>query len=322
VIRSRPGARAPRGVAAFALALGTLFRVGPALADTSPADRAAAQSLFEEGRALMQTGKLAEACAKLEKSEELDPGGGTMLNLALCHERQGRTATAWAEYHDALDMARKDKRSGREDFARQHIAELTPALSRLTVKVPAEGTPAAIEITRNGAPLKRAAWGTPAPVDPGPQTILARAPGYEDWSFTFTLGGRADSKTVEVPPLRRGASAAGPGLQRALGFTLVGLGAAALGVGVGFGIHALASEATAHSLCGGDTVCPTQAGLAQSQSAVTSAKVADGLIFGGLGVAGVGLAVALVARPAGAGDTAASAALVAGPGRVGLALRF
>jgi hypothetical protein len=326
--------RSSIGSSAFALCLGVCLHASFAHADTPPADRAAAQALFEEGRTLMQAGKLAEACGRLEKSEELDPGGGTMLNLAVCHEKQGRTATAWAEFHDALDMARRDKREEREDFALKHIAAIEPELSRLTIKVPIEGAPQGLEILRNGSPLKRAAWSTATPLDPGPQTIVARAPGYAAWSTTITLGEHADAKTVEVPSLTRAGEAqpvgpgpspgrASAGAQRPIGFALLGLGAATLGVGAGFGVHALSSNATAHTACMSDSVCPPgSTGLATSKDAVTSAKVADGLIFGGIGLVGVGLVIALTARPAGGDDKAPSAALVAGPGRVRLALAF
>jgi hypothetical protein len=72
----------------------------------------------------------------------------------------------------------------------------------------------------------------------------------------------------------------------------------AVGIGVGFGVHALAQEGTAHGLCKSDATCAAGPGLSASRDAVTSAKVADGLLFGGLGLVGVGLTVALTAKTA------------------------
>src|ERR1019366_2385006 len=72
--------------------------VRPAFADPSPADRSVATQLFEEGRALLRQGNVAAACPKLEESERIDPGGGTLLNVALCPEQLGRKATAWVEF--------------------------------------------------------------------------------------------------------------------------------------------------------------------------------------------------------------------------------
>jgi Tfp pilus assembly protein PilF len=336
-----------RSIAIASTVLVTLSRTTAALADPSPADRALAQSLFDEGRSLLQSGQVAEACSKLERSEALDPSGGTMLNLALCHEKQGRTASAWTEYHDAIAMARRDKREEREEFAQKHILALGPMLSRLTVKVATEGLPEGFEILRNGAPLARAGWNAPAPVDPGPQEIVARARGYEAWTATMVVGEKADAKTIEVPALRKAAAEAPPpppvgpvvpastepppasppaptgGVQRPLGFALVGVGAVAAVVGVGFGVHALSRDSTAHDLCKSDTTCSSSAGLQATHDAVTSAKATDGLVIGGLLLAGAGLAVALTAKT-GAGDKAApvAAALTLAPRRTAFALSF
>jgi hypothetical protein len=319
-----------------------------ALADPSPADRALAQSLFDEGRRLLQEGQLAEACSKLERSEALDPSGGTMLNLALCHEKQGRTASAWTEYHDAVAMARRDRRDEREEFAQKHILALEPTLSRLTVKITLEGLPEGFEILKNGAPISRVGWNTAAPVDPGSQEIVARAPGYEAWTTTIVVGDKADAKTIEVPTLRKAATPpapppppvgpqapvptevptapppppAGSGVQRPLGFTLVGLGAAAAVIGVGFGVHALSKESTAHDLCKSDTTCGSSAGLDATRDAVTSAKATDGLLIGGLALAGVGLVVALTAKTTNGEKAPVALALTLAPRRTGFVLSF
>src|SRR3954464_7778704 len=82
----------------------------PAIAEPTAADKSLATQLFKEGRALVDQGKVAEGCRKLEESQRIDPGGGTLLNVALCHEKEGRTATAWAEFTEALGLAKKDDR--------------------------------------------------------------------------------------------------------------------------------------------------------------------------------------------------------------------
>src|SRR5262245_39437134 len=119
---------------ALPLALAAATSTAPVRAEPTDADKTLAAALFREGKALMDKaevdkGDYAPACGKLEESQRLDPGGGTILNLALCHEKQGRPATAWAEFIEALGIARRDHRQARIDLAEEHIAKLEPTLS-------------------------------------------------------------------------------------------------------------------------------------------------------------------------------------------------
>jgi tetratricopeptide (TPR) repeat protein len=99
-------ARAALGLSCAALP----FSVSPRLAraDASLADKAAAQTLFDEGRKLMAKGMFADACPKLAESQKLDPGVGTQFNLSDCYEKMGQTASAWAGFLEAAS-ARKSR---------------------------------------------------------------------------------------------------------------------------------------------------------------------------------------------------------------------
>ena len=178
-------------------------------AEPTAADKTLAAALFREGKALMDKNDFAPACAKLEESQRLDPGGGTLLNLALCHEKRGLPATAWEEFIEALGIARRDNRQARIDLAEEHIAKLEPTLSKVTIVVPPEADEPSLEITRDGAVVGRAAWGMPFPVDPGEHRVQATAPNKTPFTKTLTISAGAPATVaVRIPVLDRAAVAA------------------------------------------------------------------------------------------------------------------
>ena len=170
-------------------------------AEPSAADRQAATVLFKDGKALLDKGQTAEACRKLEGSLRLDPAAGTLLNLAVCHEKEGRTASAWYEFTDALASARRDNRPERIKLAEEHIAKLEPQLLRLTIEVPKESDLPDLEVRRDDAVLARAGWGSATPVDPGDHKIEAKAPGKIGWSQVVKVDPGQATRAVKVPAL-------------------------------------------------------------------------------------------------------------------------
>ena len=268
----------------------------------------ARHAAFKEGRTLVDQGKYAEGCRKLEESQRLDPGGGTLLNLALCHEKEGRTATAWTEFTEALGIARKDDRPQRAEISQQHIEALEPTLSRLIVQVaPASDLPD-LEIKRDGTAIRRAAWGTAMPIDPGDHVIEAFALGKIPWKQTVTVGGKAETKTIAVPTLENAPVAATPPPSTPSGhmpggfaevrrpvnpavWVAYGIGAAGVGVGTYFGLRAMSDQRIADDNCSGDT-CRNQTGSSANANAVKSANIST--VGFGVGVLGIGLGTFLL----------------------------
>src|SRR5256885_11898030 len=97
----------------------------------TPEDEARADALFREAKALMAEGKVGVACRKLEEAKHLAVGGGTVLALALCHEQEGRGATALVDFREALALAVDAKRGDRVRLAEEHLARLEANVSRL-----------------------------------------------------------------------------------------------------------------------------------------------------------------------------------------------
>ncbi|HKO48650.1 MAG TPA: hypothetical protein VJV79_13055 [Polyangiaceae bacterium] len=168
------------------------------------ADPAAAEALFREGRTLLEQGEISAACEKLEASNALEPSAGTLLNLATCRLKQGRTATAWAHFSSAERIARNQSRPEQVAEAKRRASELEPRLSTLTLRAPG-GTPG-LEVRRAGQPVPAASFGTAVPIDPGLVVIDASAPGYEAARLQVTVGASADHHVLEIPKLRKLAS--------------------------------------------------------------------------------------------------------------------
>jgi hypothetical protein len=167
----------------------------------SPEDAALAQSLFDEARLLMIADRFAEACPKLAESHRLDPALGTLLNLAVCNERLGKTASAWAEYRDAESVAKREGRLERVTYAREHSAQLEPRLSHLLI-VRAEGNAdRGLEVRLDGVTVGEPALGTAIPVDPGAHRVEAWAMRKKPWAIDVTVGDRAEKRSVAIPPL-------------------------------------------------------------------------------------------------------------------------
>lgn len=295
-------ARAIRGVVVGLL----LLAASPARADES----SLAESLFQQGVAAMQRGDLARACGLLAESQRLDPGGGTLLNLALCHERAGRIATAWARYHEALGTARRDARDDRVAFAEEHIRAIGPRLPRLAIAVaePADGA----RVKLDGVELRAGAWEVPAPVDPGEHQVRVDAPGRRAHVAIVQVA-EGESKRVDVPPLARdlapppvaAASSATAraseaprsrgGTQRAIGWTLTGLGGGALVGTAVLGVLAIGAESTADAACPGAGPCTDARGLDASERAANLSTAATVTGISGLVVLAGGIVLLLTA---------------------------
>jgi hypothetical protein len=312
-----------------ALLLATQVAARPAVAADAPAshagDAATAEALFREGSALLDAGNAVEACPKLADSHRLDPGGGTVLVLALCYEALGRWASAWTAFHEAIAFARRDGRADREQRATERLSSIEPRLSHLVVRVSAPIE--AIGVERDGVAVPASAWGMRLPVDPGEHIVSASAPGRSAWSTRFRAAeGSADEVVVPElaplpPPVARAAGTAPPPLDPAppvaprrdsnvpaahhgrstVGFVALGVGVAGLALGTWFGISALDDARAADDACP-VTECTDPAAVARSQRATRSARVST-IAFAAGGVLSVAGAYLLLA-PIGSGELA------------------
>ncbi|WP_437775172.1 tetratricopeptide repeat protein [Sorangium sp. So ce1097] len=371
--RARTKARCslPRGVACAvaALSLSVAPAIGaagePGAAQPGAAQPGAAQpgaghkeqvlALYQVATQLLDAGRVAEACAVLEQGRTLDP---TALNLLLrlgdCLARAGRTASAWNVFGEAAAIAKSagDPRAAR---AAALAGALEPRLSRMEIAVPAAGAAPGLEIRRDGVLVLPAQWGQPLPVDPGPHTVEARAPGRRRWSVARAVPPDGARVVVDVPPLepepppralaaappaprkqapaavslagqRGGDRVGGGGAQRALALATGGAGLVGLGLGAVFGAQAIARrDASNRGHCDAQSRCDA-AGVAlraDAQAAGHASTIAFSAGAAALLAAGVlfwtAPSSAAPARRAAAPTTTAAASV--GPGAFSLVVR-
>ena len=239
-----------RVVAIATIALLTRTAIAePKKTDPSSDARAMAETLFFAGRGLMDAGRYQEACQRFQESYRLDAAAGTLLNLATCHEKIGKIASAWGEFKQSLAEAEKAKRPDRITFASEHIKTLEPDLPYLTITVLEAA--AGLEVFRNGGALGIGSLGIELPVDPGDVEIAARAPGYVPSTTTIKIELR-EHRTVALPRLVKAKAPVvlpripeAPAFwtsKRVSGMAVIGVGLVTAGIGTWYGLKAIRAK--------------------------------------------------------------------------------
>lgn len=300
----------------------------PALAQRSASDKAAAEALFDEGLQLMKQERYDQACPKLEQSQRIDAGIGTLLYLAECYERMGRTASAWATFREAASAAQAAGQADRARQGKQRADALEPKLSRLTISVaPANRSIPDFEVTRSGTAVQAPLFDSPVPVDPGEEIVEASAPGYITFRSTVLVPGDGGTASLQIPPLNKSPEAAAPptpesepadsvaeptqdemlppedhgvkdgSTARTIGVVLMGAGALGIGIGGIFGMRAINKDRDADELCN-NTTCWDSDGEDLNDQAQRAALVSNVAFIAG-GALAVGGLVLYVTAPDG-----------------------
>lgn len=298
-------------------------------------ERALAEALFQEGKRLGEEGRIAEACAKFEESQRLEPAPGTLIHLGACYAEVGKTASAWAAFLAVAEVAQRNHDVAREALARRLAGELEPQLSHLvlSIKQPDRG----MTLRVDGHSLGNGGLNTALPMDPGEHLVEVTAPGRLTWAKKIDIEPGPASETIDVPPLKEAIapSSAVPIHRLSLtpkptmtfvqesrvskvGLAALGVGVLGLAFGSYYGMRAIGQSKDADQYCSG-RLC-TQQGIQGHDRAQLSAWLADvGFTIGVIGIAG-GAYLTLsnhVARP---GQRALW--IQGGTGRVGLGGTF
>jgi hypothetical protein len=314
--------RLAAGVLVLAALLACLGASSARADDRARADLVTASVLFQHGKALLDKGRYAEACPKLEAAQRLVTGIGVTLYLGDCYEKTGRLARAWEQFDKARGLA-EAKQDGRAAVARERAQRLWPQLAKVTLVVPPAADVAGLIVTEDGATVDRGGYNVERPTEPGTHRFRAIAPDRTPWETSVEIPATPASLRVEVPPLAEPGPAAAavpplgvPGLaaaasvppsqrrlvasapasperstripaQRVVGIAVFGVGVVGLTVGgiVGLQAKAQMDDSNASGHCQANDHCDAS-GLAERSSALTKATIST--IALGAGLAGVG----------------------------------
>jgi len=265
----------------------SIFLIAAVGGPVAHAQSAAAEAEFVKGKKLLGEGKVQEACAAFERSQQIEPLSGTLYNLALCYEQAGKTASAWLRFRE---IAQTDTNAARRKASAKKAAALESRLTKLliTVRVQVEG----MRVLRNDVEVTNLI-GIEDPVDPGKYRVAASAEGYKPVQLDVEVAGPGTTITVEVPRLEkaavgkqgqpeqedeeyeddRGGGGSAPGRGRVIaGIATASAGVVAIGVGVVFGVKARSTWSDVEELCGDDLACDTQADYDRSRDLTNEAR--------------------------------------------------
>ncbi len=237
-----------------------------ARADVPPS--LAADAMFRAGKQHLAAQDYARACLLFAESYRLERATGTLLALAMCHERGGGLDAAQRAYHEVLARSQREGRTDRVDAAREKIGELAELIA-VRDAASFETTPAAESESATSEASPAAASATPETTPP-PATETADA-GKSSTAAPAARGNEANAAPIEVAPsARRPARPRSRASSRSherptdeglsalqwSGIGALGIGGVSLIVASVFTVQALGDKADAKDNCNGDLCNP------------------------------------------------------------------
>jgi len=158
-----------------------------------------ADALFDDGRKYLEKKEYALACTAFEQSMQADPALGTQLNISLCYDLWGKTASAYRAFLETLRLAKDKKDAERENEAQAKVDSLAPRVPHLQVDIPAT-TETSVVYLLDGKELPREKLVDDLLLDPGTHDIEVRVPGREAKRKSVELlNGERKRITLDLP---------------------------------------------------------------------------------------------------------------------------
>jgi hypothetical protein len=248
-------------------------------------DASDAEALFNEGRQLNADGKKAEACAKFRQSLEKNRNAvGTILNVALCFEEEGKIASAHKLFTEAEARAQEGGFAEHEKAAHEHKSKLGVDVPHVAIAFSEPARDMKLVVDDEIVDVNAA---NDVEIDPGTHTIVASAPGRVAYTTKVEIG-KGEHKAIAIPKLGYPVSGGRAGVGKVLTFS--GAGLVAVGIGVGLYAHSKYSDQfpTHSSMPDADRPTCDQTGYTNTQNARTLGWVGTGVGVAGLAAAGIG----------------------------------
>lgn len=288
----------------------TLARPIHAFAQPSPPPDPTA--IFKEGRAVYDRGEYRRALDLFRESYKLAPADKILANLARTEGRLGMYGSAMRHFQEVV--SRLPETDPLRAAIVGEVIQLAPKVPYLRVSLKV-GAPAETRVGVDGEALSRDKLGKDVPIDPGKHVVTAAAPGMKDRRYEVPLReGEHREIVVEMerlpaappsppvsvakPPTTAAAPVAPLPLPQTpaspqteveppitlgykLGIAALGVGGAAMLVGVGTGLRALDKKEDLTSQCRAPSDCPASAQPVINEMNTLSHVATPLLIVGG-----------------------------------------
>ena len=295
--------------------------------------REQAQQRFFRGKAFLAMKKYDDAANELRASLEIVASPNTRLLLARCLREQGHLVEAYVEFGravvEAKELARADVRYAKAgESAGEDRNALEPKLAFVSVSVTNASDETKLRVGREE--LRRAAWSEPVPMMPGATEIVVETPGRPPVIRSVTLAaGEKKSLTIDAGPAPSQSAepvATTPREDqegkkdrtalRPYAYVAGGVGAAGVLTFAVFGALANSTYSDLKDQCHGGPCAPPRANdISSGKTQQTIANI--GLVVGVIGL-GAGVALYVLSAPPKSSDEAPHAAVVLGPGWLGI----
>ena len=321
-----------RAALSLIVGLGLAIVPAPALAQDSSADSSAealkrAREQFGQALALQTAGDWAGALALLKDVAAVKSTPQVRFNMALCEEKLGKLVAALGDYELAASDARAEKADQVAEEVEGRLESLRQRIPKLTVKRGAGAEATSVMV--DGVSLGDQVIGTPMPIDPGPHTVEANAPGFKPFRKSLRVA-EQQNEVVEIelealppPPAIAGGTGAGAraggGRSPVYGYVIGGIGIASLGAsGVFFGLRA-GKISDLDKVCPPpDRQCPSHAQQGDIDAGKMYTTLANVTLAVGVAAVAGGLVLVLTSGPSGE----PSVALAPSPGGVQVLGKF